>query len=58
LRMSSHPEAFHVEKDAIAHELLRLAGNIAPERGSSKVEPGIRVQTVRQITINGRLVTV
>jgi len=56
--MSSHPEAFHVEKDAIAHELLRLAGNIAPERGSSKVEPGIRVQTVRQITINGRLVTV
>jgi hypothetical protein len=51
------PEAFHVEKDAIAHDLLRLAGDIAPERRSSKAISG-RMQTTTQIVVNGRLVTV
>jgi hypothetical protein len=57
LPLARDPEAFHVEKDAIVHELLRLAGRYAPPRRSSNADR-VSVRQVRQITINGRLVTV
>jgi hypothetical protein len=56
LPLARDPEAFHVEKDAIAHDLNRLAAGIAPERRSGKSIAG-KLQTT-QIIVNGRLVTV
>jgi len=58
LPLARDPEAFHVEKDAIVHELLRLAGRYAPPRSRETMERQKRPTPVRTITVNGRLVTV
>jgi hypothetical protein len=58
LPLARDPEAFHVEKDAIVHELLRLAGRYAPPRRCETADGQRRPISVRTITINGRLVTV
>jgi hypothetical protein len=56
LPLNHDPEAFHIEKDAIAHELLILAGRYGPPR--SEPRPSGRVVMKRQIVVGGRLVTV
>ena len=53
--LSSNPEAFHIEKDQVCADLARLARKLDPSR--ERPQTG-RIETVEQVRVNGRLVTV